>query len=495
MTHHIMTQAIGFPRVFFFVNRDSAFAELDIEVRLYEDYTEPSHPLPEETVMKMLSFNRLALCFVAVGSIVVACSSTNSGGGPKGSGGSGSGGSGTGGSSEPPGTGGQGTGGAAHGTGGATQATGGTMAGTGGRGSGGTTTGAGGATESTGGTTAGTGGRGSGGATTATGGRGSGGQTGGGTAGGGGGTGTGGGTSPGGQAGGGSTGTGAGGSTTTGGSTGLAGPAVPSDGCGKATTATTGANQTITVSSSSRTYDLKLPASYDENHPYRLIVSYHWLGGTAANVSTGSGGVIKPWYDLDTTAASNGTTVFVAPQGISNGWSNTSGADVEFSRQLITQLESTICIDKARIFCEGFSMGGSMSYAMASAMPDVIRAVAVHSGGPMSGTTPGHSKPVAYFMTHGTQDTVCTWPSFGLPQLEDFAKVNGCKTPDPTLSATAFQAALPQPTSTAGVCLEFTGCTAGYPTRSCLFVGPHTPSPDNTDGWVPKETWKFFSQF
>lgn len=297
-----------------------------------------------------------------------------------------------------------------------------------------------------------------------------------------------------GASGGGMSGQTTGGTTGTSGNTGLAGPAVPSDGCGKATTAKTGDNQTITVGSSSRTYNLKLPANYDQNHPYRLIISYHWLNGTAANVS-GGGGYIKPWYDLDTAVASNGTTVFVAPQGLNNGWSNSGGADVEFSRQLITTLESQICIDKARIFCEGFSMGGSMSYAMASAMPETIRAVAVHSGGSMSGTTAGHNKPVAYFMTHGTKDTMCSWPSFGLPQLEDFAKVNGCKTPDPTLSASAFQAALPQPTSTAGVCLEFTGCTAGYPTRSCLFVGPHTPSPDGTDGWVPKETWKFFSQF
>jgi poly(3-hydroxybutyrate) depolymerase len=294
---------------------------------------------------------------------------------------------------------------------------------------------------------------------------------------------------------GGQTGSADGGGTPVGGSQGLAGPAVPSDGCGKATTAKTGDNQTITVGSSSRTYNLKLPTTYDENHPYRLIISYHWLNGTAANVSTGSGGTIKAWYDLDTAAASNGTTVFVAPQGLNNGWSNSGGADVTFSRTLITQLESTICIDKSRIFCEGFSMGGSMSYAMASAAPDIIRAVAVHSGGSMSGSTSGHNKPVAYFMTHGTSDTVCTWPSYGLPQLQDFAKVNGCKTPDPSQSASAFQSALPKPTSTAGVCLEFTGCTAGYPTRSCLFVGPHTPSPDGQDGWVPKETWKFFSQF
>ena len=288
--------------------------------------------------------------------------------------------------------------------------------------------------------------------------------------------------------------TGAGGSTA--GGTGLAGAAVPSDGCGKATTAKTGDNQTITVGTSSRTYNLKLPATYDQNHPYRLIISYHWLNGTAANVSTGSGGTIKAWYDLDTTAASNGTTVFVAPQGLNNGWSNSGGADVTFSRTLITQLESTICIDKARIFAEGFSMGGSMSYAMASAAPEIIRAVAVHSGGAMSGSTSGHNKPVAYFMTHGTKDSVCTWTGqYGWPQLEDFAKVNGCKSPDPTLAEAAFKAALPQPTSTAGVCLDFTGCTAGYPTRSCLFVGDHTPSPDGTDGWVPKETWKFFSQF
>ena len=113
----------------------------------------------------------------------------------------------------------------------------------------------------------------------------------------------------------------------------------------------------------------------------------------------------------------------------------------------------------------------------------------------MSGSTSGHNKPVAYFMTHGTKDSVCTYPTYGVPQLQDFAKVNGCTKPDPSLSATAFEAALPEPTSTAGACVEFEGCKQGYPVRSCLFVGDHTPSPDGTSGWVPKESWKFISQF
>ena len=431
--------------------------------------------------MNSRSFSRIVCCLAVLGPLAVSCSDgtpSHSGGSGGAQSGGNTGKTGTGGTSAPGGSGGSLPGSGGKGTGGESASGG--APGTGGKGSGGA--------PGSGGTAPGTGGKGSGGASSATGGNASGGALGsGGTASGSGGRATGGTI-------------GAGGSAPidagTAGSAGLAGPAVPSDGCGKATTAKTGDNQSITVGSSSRSYNLKLPANYDQNHPYRLIISYHWLGGTAANVSTGSGGTIKPWYDLDTAAASNGTTVFVAPEGISNGWSNTGGADVTFSRTLITQLESTICIDKARIFCEGFSMGGSMSYAMASAAPEIIRAVAVHSGGAMSGTTSGHNKPVAYFMTHGTKDSVCKWTEqYGWPQLEDFAKVNGCKSPDPTLAEAAFKAALPQPTSTAGVCLDFTGCTAGYPTRSCLFVGDHTPSPDGQDGWVPKETWKFFSQF
>jgi poly(3-hydroxybutyrate) depolymerase len=272
-----------------------------------------------------------------------------------------------------------------------------------------------------------------------------------------------------------------------GGSTGGGGDVVKSEGCGKETTAKTATNLSITVGGSARTYNLTIPSNYDMNKAYRLIVSYHPLGGTAAQITSGS------YYNLLSQSA--GSTIFVAPQGIGNGWSNSGGADVEFSRALITQLESQLCIDKSRIFCEGFSMGGSMSYAMACAAGDIIRGVVVHSGGTMSGCAKPHDKPVAYFMTHGTKDSVCTYPGFALPPLQDFAKVNGCTKPDPTLSQSAFEPLLPEPTSTASACVEFEGCKAGYPTRACLFVGDHTPTPDGANGWVPKESWKFISQF
>jgi poly(3-hydroxybutyrate) depolymerase len=306
---------------------------------------------------------------------------------------------------------------------------------------------------------------------------------------------TGGRVATGGAVAGGAAGSSAGGQATAGNS-GTSAEPVKSDGCGKTPSLQTGKGLTISVSGTSRNYNLSVPSPYDNSKAYRLIMSYHWLGGTANDVT--NGGVAKPYYGLWDLA--QGSTIFVAPDGTpntngtGNQWANSGGSDVEFSRQLITLMESEFCIDKSRIFCEGFSMGGSMSYAMACAMGDTIRGVAVHSGGPMSGCV-AHTKPVAYFMTHGTSDTVCTWPTFGAPQLEDFAKVDGCKTPDPTLSASAFVAALPTPTSTAGACVDFTGCQEGYPVRSCLFVGPHTPSPDGTSGWVPKESWRFLSQF
>jgi len=188
----------------------------------------------------------------------------------------------------------------------------------------------------------------------------------------------------------------------------------------------------------------------------------------------------------------------VAPQGIGNGWSNSNGSDVAFAKALIAQLESQLCIDTSRIFADGFSMGGSMSYAVACAMGDIVRGVAVHSGGPMSGCV-AHTKPVPYFMTHGTQDATCTYPGYGVPQLEDFAKLDGCTAPSPTLGNSAFAAALGTPTDSSGknpVCTDFTGCATGYPVRSCIFVGPHTPSPGGTStSWVPGETWKFITQF
>ena len=40
----------------------------------------------------------------------------------------------------------------------------------------------------------------------------------------------------------------------------------------------------VTVGTVSRRYILRLPANYDNSHPYRLILSYHWATGSASQV-------------------------------------------------------------------------------------------------------------------------------------------------------------------------------------------------------------------
>jgi Esterase PHB depolymerase len=262
------------------------------------------------------------------------------------------------------------------------------------------------------------------------------------------------------------------------------GPA-KSAGCGKTSTLKNGKGLTYTPpgGGSARTYNLRVPDDYDNNTPYRLIVGIHWLNGTANNVSDGNYYGLWP---LANPTGSKSTTIFIAPQGLNNSWPS---GNVGFISGLMNMIKSEFCIDTTRVFAEGFSMGGSMSYALACEVPDMLRGVAVHSGGAMSGCNK-KNKPVAYFMTHGTKDGVCTYPGYGVPQINDFAKQNGCQAMDipNTLKPTDASGATP-------VCADFTGCNAAYPTRSCIFVGDHVYNPGGSKQWVPAETWKFISQF
>lgn len=275
------------------------------------------------------------------------------------------------------------------------------------------------------------------------------------------------------------------GGNATGGTSGDASLAIKSPGCGKTAPYSGQQTKTLNVSGTDRSYIVRLPDNYDASHAYRLILSIHCLNGTASGVASGSPGAGYEYYGLWKLAA--GSTIFVAPQGINNSWPS---GNVPFLKALISELENNLCIDTSRVFAEGFSMGGSMSYALACEIPDMIRGVAVHSGGPMSGCNK-KNKPVAYFMTHGTKDSVCTYPGYGVPQIADFASINGCQSMDipNTLKPTDGSGMTP-------VCADYQGCQDGYPTRACIFVGDHTPSPGGeSKTWVPAETWKFITQF
>jgi poly(3-hydroxybutyrate) depolymerase len=260
-------------------------------------------------------------------------------------------------------------------------------------------------------------------------------------------------------------------------------------GCGKAPALASGTH-TIQSSGQTRSYILEIPSDYNSGHPYRLIFGFHWLNGTAQDVDSGDAdGAAWSYYGL--RAQAGDSTIFVAPQGINNGWANTNGQDLAFVQNMLNLFESGLCIDTSEIFALGWSYGGAMTYAVACAMPTVFRAVAVYSGADLSGCNPG-TQPVPYLGFHGVSDNVLNI-SLGRGLRDTFVKNNACTPQNPRE---------PAPGSLTHIVTAYSGCRAGYPVVWAAFDGGHTPDP--VDGspassgvrtWTKALTWSFFTQF
>jgi poly(3-hydroxybutyrate) depolymerase len=269
------------------------------------------------------------------------------------------------------------------------------------------------------------------------------------------------------------------------------GAAAPTAGCGQAPTLTSGTH-TISSSGQNRSYILRIPANYDNNRPYRLIFGMHWLGGTANDVdSGGSDGYNWSYYGLRRLAdGANNGTIFVAPQGLNNGWANSGGQDVTLVDDILREIEADLCVDTAQVFSAGFSYGGAMSYALACSRATVFRAVAVYSGANLSGCN-GGTQPVAYMGLHGLRDNVLPISS-GRALRDTFVRNNGCTQQNP-----------PEPGqgSLTHIVTAYSGCNTGYPVVWAAFDGGHDPGPiDGSTGggwqtWTSGEVWKFFTQF
>ena len=449
------------------------------------------------------SDSRLLVWSAAFLVTLAACGSGTGEGGSPGSGGSASGGA----------TGSGGT----TGSGGAGPSTGGNSgSGTGGNGTGGAgptggSVGSGGhATGGAGGSTSGTGGGGgTGTGTGGAGGRGTGGV----------GTGGLGGRGTGGAAAGGHAGTGAGGSETgTGGAggsgTGAGGSGAMSSGCGKAPTLASntynsGMPISITAANLQRRYILSVPTNYDNTKPYKLVVAYHARDSNDHSVYN------EKYYGM--LPLSNNTTIFVAPNGQKNGapcsgtgsgdsscgWPNTSDQDMQLADAVVKQVEDNFCVDTNRIFATGWSYGASMSEQTAcerplsgagATNPWGVRAIAIYSVAYLSNTDnckASSSKPVAYYASHGTNDTVLTVQRNGqvLDVDADLGGGGRLHSGDSEGQAT-WQSRLHQ--------ADLAACSAGYPVEFCSFVGPHTPDPTDSGqskSWEYQNVWTFLSQF
>jgi poly(3-hydroxybutyrate) depolymerase len=240
----------------------------------------------------------------------------------------------------------------------------------------------------------------------------------------------------------------------------------------------------IMFNNASRNYILRIPDSYDNARPYRLVFAFAESGASAMSVASRN---YFTMASLDTMK----TTIFVAPDA-ANGMGSWSKSDVELTDAILEELEADLCIDKTRIFATRFSFGGAMSLALACQRADVFRGVAFFSGADLTGSCTGTlTKPIAYYASQASGDSSGDpMPSSGRIKQAQFAAVNGC-TAEP--DATTFPAA-GQPHK----CTVYQGCSAGHPTVYCVFEGAHgwePRDPGESMSWNAPEAWKFITQF
>ena len=194
-------------------------------------------------------------------------------------------------------------------------------------------------------------------------------------------------------------------------------------------------NGHVMVDGEKRTYILFVPKSYDPAKPAPLVISIHGFADWPANQQSAS-----RWNDL---AERYGfIVVYPSGTGFPLHWraSNPSASvkDVTFISALIDKLEGKYNIDPRRIYANGFSNGGGMSFVLACTLTDRIAAIAGVSGAylyPWQNCSP--SRPVPLIAFHGTADPVVPYSggrsdsfNYPFPAIPDWVKTyadrNGC---------------------------------------------------------------------
>ena len=105
----------------------------------------------------------------------------------------------------------------------------------------------------------------------------------------------------------------------------------------------------------SRGYLAHLPAEYDKNHQYPVIVGFH------ASSSIGL------FFEVDTSldkAKYTDDKIMIYPNGLGGAWAGanyseaTVEQDLQFVWDLLAEVRKTFCVDSARIYATGLSIGG-----------------------------------------------------------------------------------------------------------------------------------------
>lgn len=261
---------------------------------------------------------------------------------------------------------------------------------------------------------------------------------------------------------------------------------------------------TIVSAGERRSYLLYVPDSYEPSKPTPLVITIHGFAQWPAHQMH-----ITRWNDL----ADEYGFIAVYPAGTrfpmrwrisgETGTSLDPMRDVTFISALIDKLEADYNIDSSRIYANGLSNGGAMSFLLSCKMSEQIAAIGTVAGAfnlPWDDCQP--ARPVPTMVFHGTEDPIVPFEggryhdtNFFFPAIPDWVAVlaqrNGCDLEPDDLPASG---------QVSGI--RYTGCAADV-TFYTITGGGHTwPGGNPIPKWIAGYTsqdidatrtlWEFF---
>jgi polyhydroxybutyrate depolymerase len=163
-------------------------------------------------------------------------------------------------------------------------------------------------------------------------------------------------------------------------------------------------NGEILSSGQKRTYLLFVPKGYRPDRPTPLVISIHGFAEWPAHQME-----ISRWNRL--AEEKNFIVVYPCGTGFPLHWRASgqpgTSQDVQFISDLIDKLAKDYNIDQTRIFANGLSNGGGMSFALACFLSRRIAAIGSVSGAHLLPWEAFHpERPVPAIIFHGTDDPI-----------------------------------------------------------------------------------------
>lgn len=227
-----------------------------------------------------------------------------------------------------------------------------------------------------------------------------------------------------------------------------------------------------------RVYELRLPKDYDLNRAYPVVFEAHGCDGSI------------PFHIENVTKTD---AIVVALRAADNQDNNYMGGcfqtgpndsrlvEVSYFDAVVTTIEMNLCVDKRKLFMEGYSSGAWLTNLLGCTSSNTLRGTGNAAGG-LPKVPEVCAGPIATMLVHDVGDTMNTIED-GIKARDRVKASNGCS--DETLPyAWDTNPATPSP------CVAYQGCKAGFPLVWCPTQGKgHSDQ-------VPLTTvglWKFWS--